>query len=150
MKTRCEMTKLFSVERGCDGNIKVIAGNTTKTYKDLPISTVSFLFGLSEYVARSAELFERYAEPGCENGFSDRMLAMAGLVEKNYTAFLPSTYTIQIGGGAGVSNTSVDVEISRIEFAFAFAFALAISDSKRAFTTIIHDIAVKKLIDVIK
>lgn len=31
MKTRYEMTKLFSVERDFDGNIKVIAGNTTKT-----------------------------------------------------------------------------------------------------------------------
>lgn len=146
MKTRYEMTKLFSVERDFDGNIKVIAGNTTKTYKDLPISTVSFLFGLSEYVARSAELFEKYVEPGCENEFSDRMLTTADRVEKNYMAFPPSTHTIQIGGGAGVSNTSVDVKISRIEF----AFALAINDSKRAFDTIIHDIAVKKLIDVIK
>lgn len=28
------MTKFFSVERDLDGNIKVIAGNTAKTYKD--------------------------------------------------------------------------------------------------------------------
>ena len=146
MKTRYEMTKLFSVERDYDGNIKVIAGNTTKTYNDLPISTVSFLFGLSEYVARSAELFEKYAGPERENEFSDNMLTTADKVEKNYMAFASSTYTIQIGGEAEVSKTSVDVAISRIEF----AFALAIDDSKRTFDAIIHDIAVKKLIDVIK
>ena len=63
MKTRYEMTKLFSVERDFDGNTKVIAGNMTKTYNNLPISTVSFLFGLSEYVARSAELGP-YADDG--------------------------------------------------------------------------------------
>lgn len=57
------MTKLFSVEKGFDGGIKVIAGDMTKTYNNLPISTVSFLFGLSEYVARSAELFEKYVKP---------------------------------------------------------------------------------------
>lgn len=45
MKTRYEMTKLFSVERDSDGNIKVIAGNMTKTYNNLPISIVSFLSG---------------------------------------------------------------------------------------------------------
>lgn len=82
MKTRYEMTKLLSVERDFDGNIKVIAGNTTKTYNDLPISTVSFLFGLSEYVARSAELFEKYAGPERENEFSDNMLTTADRVEK--------------------------------------------------------------------
>lgn len=67
------MEKLFSVERDSDGNIKVIAGNMTKTYNDLPISTVSFLFGLSEYVARSAGLFEKYVKPEREAEFSDRM-----------------------------------------------------------------------------
>lgn len=146
MKTRYEMTKLFSVEKDFDGNIKVIAGNTTKTYKDLPISAVSFLFGLSEYVARSAELFEKYAGLERENEFSDNMLTTADRAEKNYTALPSSTHTIQIGGGVGVSHTSVEVKISRIEF----AFALAIDDSKRTFDAIIHDIAVKKLIDVIK
>mgnify|MGYP000049406116 FL=1 len=146
MKTRYEMTKLFSVEKDFDGSIKVIAGNTTKTYNDLPISTVSFLFGLSEYVARSAELFEKYAGPERENEFSDNMLTTADRIEKNYRAFPSSTHTIQIGGGAEVSKTSVDVAISRIEF----AFALAIDDSKRTFDAIIHDIAVKKLINVIK
>lgn len=146
MKTRYEMTKLFSVERDFDGSIRVLAGNVTKTYKDLPISTVSFLFGLSEYVARSAELFEKYAGPERENEFSDNMLTTADKVEKNYMAFPSSTYTIQIEGGAEVSQTSVDVAISRIEF----AFALAIDDSKRTFDSIIHDIAVRKLLDVIK
>lgn len=146
MKTRYEMARLFSVERDFDGNIKVIAGNATKTYKDLPISTVSFLFGLSEYVARSAELFEKYAGPERENGFSDNMLTTADKVEKNYMAFPSLTHTIQIEGGAEVSKTSVDVAISRIEF----AFALAIDNSKRTFDSIIHDIAVGKLIDVIK
>lgn len=147
MKTRYEMTKLFSVERDFDGDIKVIAGNTTKTYNDLPISTVSFLFGLSEYVARSAELFEKYAGPERENEFSDNMLTTADKVgKKNYMAFPSSTHTIQIEGGAEVSQTSVDVAISQIEF----AFALAIDDSKRTFDAIIHDIAVKKLISVIK
>lgn len=146
MKTRYEMTKLFSVERDFDGNIKVIAGNATKTYNDLPISTVSFLFGLSEYVARSAELFEKYAGSGRENDFSDNMLTTADKVEKDYMAFPSLTHTIQIEGGAEVSKTSVDVAISRIEF----AFALAIDDSKRTFDSIIHDIAVGKLIDVIK
>ena len=76
------MTKLFSVERDFDGNIKVIAGNMTKTYSNLPILTVSFLFGLSEYVARSAELFEKYAGPERENEFSDNMLTTADRVEK--------------------------------------------------------------------
>lgn len=82
MKTRYEMTKLFSVERDFDGGIKVIAGNMAKTYSNLPISTVSFLFGLSEYVARSAELFEKYVKPEREAEFSDRMLTMVNRVEK--------------------------------------------------------------------
>lgn len=146
MKTRYEMEKLFSVEKDFDGNIKVIARNMTKTYNNLPISTVSFLFGLSEYVARSAELFEKYVKPEREAEFSDNMLTMADRVEKNYMSFPPSTHTIQIGGEAEVSKTSVDVAISRIEF----AFALAIDDSKRTFDSIIHDIAVGKLISVIK
>lgn len=146
MKTRYEMTKLFSVEKDFGGGIKVIAGDMTKTYNNLPISTVSFLFGLSEYVARSAELFEKYVKPEREAGFSGCMLTTADRVEKNYMAFPSLTHTIQIGGGAEVSKTSVDVAISRIEF----AFALAIDDSKRTFDSIIHDIAVGKLIDVIK
>lgn len=42
--------------------------------------------------------------------------------------------------------TSVEVNISRIEF----EFALAMKDSDKTFDTIINDIAVKKLISVIK
>lgn len=42
--------------------------------------------------------------------------------------------------------TSVEMTISRIEF----AFALAMEDSDKTFDAIIHDIAVKKLISVIK
>ena len=89
MKTRYEMTKLFSVESDFDGSIKVIAGNTTKTYNDLPISTVSFLFGLSEYVARSAELFEKYVKPEREAEFSGCMLTMVNRVEKFPGGFTP-------------------------------------------------------------
>lgn len=140
------MTKLFSVERDFDGNIKVIAGNTTKTYNDLPISTVSFLFGLSEYVARSAELFEKYAGPERENEFSDNMLTTANCVEKEPDSFGPDIHKMQVGGAGGVMRTSVEVTISRIEF----AFALAMKASDKTFDAIIHDIAVKKLIDVIK
>lgn len=76
------MTKLFSVEKDFGGGIKVIAGDMTKTYNNLPISTVSFLFGLSEYVARSAELFEKYVKPEREAEFSGCMLMMADRVEK--------------------------------------------------------------------
>ena len=83
------MTKLFSVESDFDGSIKVIAGNTTKTYNDLPISTVSFLFGLSEYVARSAELFEKYVKPEREAEFSGCMLTMVNRVEKFPGGFTP-------------------------------------------------------------
>lgn len=140
------MTKLFSVERDFDGNIKVIAGNTTKTYKDLPISTVSFLFGLSEYVARSAELFEKYVKPEREAEFSDRMLSNSDCVEKDARSFPSSTYNLQVGRENGVTAASVGVTISRIEFAFAHAM----KDSKQTFNAIIHDIAVKKLISVIK
>lgn len=63
MKTRYEMEKLFSADRNLGGSIKVTAGDTAKTYKELPISTVALLFGLSEYVARSAKLFEKYVKP---------------------------------------------------------------------------------------
>lgn len=146
MKTRYEMVKLFSVERDFDGNIKVIAGNMTKTYNNLPISTVSFLFGLSEYVARSAELFEKYVKPEREAEFSDHMLTTANCVEKEPDSFGPVTHKMQVGGAREVMRTSVEVTISRIEF----AFALAIDDSKRTFDAVIHDIAVKKLISVIK
>lgn len=144
MKTRYEMEKLFSVERDSDGNIKVIAGNMTKTYNDLPISTVSFLFGLSEYVARSAGLFEKYVKPEREAEFSDRMLTTANRVEKEPDSFGPVIHKMQVGGAGGVMRTSVEMTISRIEF------ALAMKDSDKTFDAIIHDIAVKKLISVIK
>ena len=146
MKTRYEMMKLFSVERDFDGNIKVIAGNMTKTYNNLPISTVSFLFGLSEYVARSAGLFEKYVKPEREAEFSDHMLTTANCVEKEPNSFGPVIHKMQVGGAGGVMRTSVEVTISRIEF----AFALAMKDSDKTFDAIIHDIAVKKLISVIK
>lgn len=146
MKTRYEMAKLFSVERDFDGNIKVIAGNMTKTYSNLPISTVSFLFGLSEYVARSAELFEKYVKPEREAEFSDHMLTTANCVEKEPDSFGPITYTVQVGGEGGVMRTPVEVTISRTEF----AFALAMKDSDKTLDAIIHDTAVKKLISVIK
>lgn len=146
MKTRYEMTKLFSVEKDFDGNIKVIAGNVTKTYKDLPVQTVAFLFGLSEYVARSAELFEKYVNPEREAKFSDRMLTTANCVEKEPDSFGPVTHKMQVGGAGGVMRTSVEMTINRIEF----AFALAMKDSDKTFDAIIHDIAVKKLISVIK
>lgn len=147
MKTRYEMAKLFSIERDFDGGIKVIAGNMTKTYNNnLSISTVSFLFGLSEYVARSAELFEKYVKPEQEAEFSDRMLTTANRVEKEPDSFGPVIHKMQVGGAGGVMRTSVEVTISRIEF----AFALAMKDSDKTFDAIIHDIAVKKLISVIK
>lgn len=146
MKTRYEMTKLFSVEKDFDGNLKVIAGNMTKTYSNLPISTVWFLFGLSGYVARSAELFEKYVKPEREVEFSDRMLTTANCVEKEPDSFGPVIHKMQVGGTGGVMRTSVEVTISRIEF----AFALAMKDSDKTFDAIIHDIAVKKLISVIK
>lgn len=146
MKTRYEMTKLFSVEKDFDGNIKVIAGDVTKTYKGLPVQTVAFLFGLSEYVARSAGLFEKYVKPEQEAEFSDRMLTTANCVEKEPDSFGPVIHKMQVGGAGGVMCTPVEVTISRIEF----AFALAMKDSDKTFDAIIHDIAVKKLIDVIK
>lgn len=146
MKTRYEMTKLFSVERDFDGNIKVIAGNTTKTYKDLPISTVSFLFGLSEYVARSAELFEKYVEPEQESTFSENMLSLADSVEKAPNHVVPIVHKMEIGGHGEVASALVSVVISSIEYAFAHAMR----NADKTFDTIIHDIAVKKLIDVIK
>lgn len=146
MKTRYEMTKLFSVERDFDGSIKVIAGNTTKTYNDLPISTVSFLFGLSEYVARSAELFEKYVGPEQEAEFSGRMLKMVNRVEKLPWGYTPLVHNVSIGGENGVAHISVSVQVDRIEFTFAFAM----KDSDKTFDAIIHDIAVGKLIDVIK
>ena len=146
MKTRYEMEKLFSVEKDFDGSIKVIAGDVTKTYKGLPVQTVAFLFGLSEYVARSAELFEKYVKSEREAEFSDRMLTMVNCVEKTTADFSPMMHRIQVGGAGGVMRTSVEVNISRIEF----EFALAMKDSDKTFDTIINDIAVKKLISVIK
>lgn len=146
MKTRYEMTKLFSVEWDFDGNIKVIAGDVTKMYKGLPVRTVAFLFGLSEYVARSAELFEKYVKPEREAEFSDHMLTTANCVEKEPNSFGPVTHKMQVGGAGGVMRTPVEVTISRIES----AFALAMKDSDKTFDAIIHDIAVKKLISVIK
>lgn len=146
MKTRYEMTKLFSVEKDSDGGIKVIAGNMTKTYNNLPISTISFLFGLSEYVARSAELFEKYVGPEQEAEFSGRMLTMVNRVEKLPGGYTPLVHNVSIGGGNGVAPISVGVRIGRIEFTFAFAM----KDSDKTFDAIIHDIAVKKLISVIK
>lgn len=140
------MEKLFSVEKDLDGSIKVIAGDVTKTYKGLPVQTVAFLFGLSEYVARSAELFEKYVKPEREAEFSDRMLTMVNCVEKTAADFRPMARRIQVGGTGGVMRTSVEVNISRIEF----EFALAMKDSDKTLDTIINDIAVKKLISVIK
>lgn len=146
MKTRYEMAKLFSVEKDFDGGIKVIAGNTTKTYNNLQISIVSFLFGLSEYVARSAELFEKYVGPEQEAEFSDRMLKMVNRAEKLPWGYTPLVHNVSIGGENGVAHVSVGVQVDRIEFTFAFAM----KDSDKTFDAILHDIAVKKLIDVIK
>lgn len=146
MKTRHEMEKLFSVEKDSDGGIKVIAGDVTKTYKGLSVQTVAFLFGMSEYVARSAELFEKYVKPEREAEFSVRMLTMVNCAEKTTAGFSPMPHKIQVGGTGGVMRTSVEVNISRIEF----EFALAMKDSDKTFDTIINDIAVKKLISVIK
>lgn len=146
MKTRYEMAKLFSVEKDFDGGIKVIAGNMTKTYNNLPISTVSFLFGLSEYVARSAKLFEKYVKPEREAEFSGCMMTMVDRVEKSPGGYTPLVNNVSIGGENGVSHISVGVQVDRIEF----TFASAMGDSDKTFDAIIHDIAVKKLIDVIK
>lgn len=146
MKTRYEMTKLFSVERDFDGNIKVIAGNTTKTYKDLPVQTVAFLFGLSEYVARSAELFEKYVKPEQESTFSENMLSLVDGFERNINHITPTPHRMEIEGNDEVSSACVSVAISRIEFTFAFAMrgiAVKVDD-------VVHYIAVKKLISVIK
>lgn len=145
MKTRYEMTKLFSVERDFDGNIKVIAGDTTKTYKDLPILTVALLFGLSEYVVRSAELFEKYVKPEREAEFSARMLALVDQEAKGIKLLSSSTYNLQVGGN-GITRTSVGVEISVIEY----AFARAVCNTEEVVKAVLHDIAVTKLIDAIK
>lgn len=53
---------------------------------------------------------------------------------------------MSIGGENGAAHVSVGVQIDRIEFTFAFAM----EDSDKTFDAIIHDIAVKKLISVIK
>ena len=55
-------------------------------------------------------------------------------------------HNVSIGGENGVAHISVGVQVDRIEFTFAFAM----KDSDKTFDAIIHDIAVKKLIDVIK
>lgn len=145
MKTRYEMEKVFSVERSYDGDIKVIAGNTTKTYKDLPISTVALLFGLSEYVARSAKLFEKYVKQEREAEFSARMLALVDREVKGVSLLSSSTYNLQIEGN-GITRTSVGVEISVIEY----AFASAVSNTEEVIKAVLHDIAVAKLINTIK
>lgn len=53
---------------------------------------------------------------------------------------------MSIGGENGVPHISVGVQVNRIEFTFAFAM----KDSDKTFDAIIRDIAVKKLISVIK
>lgn len=74
------------------------------------------------------------------------MLTTANCVEKEPDSFGPVIHKTQVGGAGGVMRTSVEVTISRIEF----ALALAMKDSDKTFDAIIHDIAVKKLISVIK
>lgn len=145
MKARYEMEKIFSVERNYGGDIKVIAGDVTKTYKDLSVQTVAFLFGLSEYVARSAELFEKYVKPEREAEFSARMLALVDREAKGASLLSPGTHNLQIGGN-GITRTSVGVEISVIEY----AFARAVCNTEEVVKAVLHDIAVKKLISVIK
>lgn len=145
MKTRYEMEKIFSVERNYGGDIKVIAGDTSKTYKDLPISTIALLFGLSEYVARSAEMFEKYVKLEREAEFSARMLALVDREAKDESLLSSSTYNLQIGGN-GITRTSVGVEISVIEY----AFARAVCNTDEVVKAVLHDIAVAKLIDTIK
>ena len=145
MKARYEMEKLFSAYRNLDGSIKVTAGDTAKTYKELPISTVALLFGLSEYVARSAKLFEKYVKPEREAEFSSRMLALVDRDANGVTLLSSSTYRLQVEGN-GIARAPVDVEISVVEY----VFARAISDTEEAVIDVLHDIAVGKLIDVIK
>ena len=145
MKTRYEMEKLFSADRNLDGSIKVTAGDTAKTYKELPISTVALLFGLSEYVARSAKLFEKYVEPEREAEFSARMLALVDREAKGASLLSSSTYNLQIEGN-GIARTSVGVEISVTEY----AFARAVRNTDEVVKAVLHDIAVAKLIDTIK
>lgn len=140
------MTKLFSVERDFDGNIKVIAGNTTKTYKDLPISTVSLLFGLSELVARSADLFEKYVKPEDEGGFSDRMLRMVDQVEKDPSCFNSITYGIGIGRESSIMSADINVSIDRA----VSMLAHAMTEYDETFDSIIHHIVVNELIKIIK
>lgn len=145
MKTRYEMEKIFSVERNFDGDVVVKAGDTTKTYKDLPISTIALLFGLSEYVARSAKLFEKYVEPEREAEFSTRMLALVDREAKGVSPLSSGTYNLQIAGN-GITHTSVGVEISVIEY----AFARAVRNTEEVVKAVLHDIAVAKLINTIK
>lgn len=146
MKTRYEMTKLFSVERDFDGNIKVIAGNTTKTYKNLPIATVSLIFGLSELVARSADLFEKYVKPEEEGGFSDRMLRMVDQVEKDPGRFSSITYGIGIGRESSIMSADINVSIDRA----VSMLAHAMTEYDETFDSIIHHIVVNELIKIIK
>ena len=139
------MEKLFSAYRNLDGSIKVTAGDTAKTYKEIPISTVALLFGLSEYVARSAKLFEKYVKPEREAEFSSRMLALVDRDAKGVTLLSSSTYSLQVEGN-GITRAPVDVEISVVEY----VFARAIGDTEEAVTAVLHDIAVAKLIDTIE
>lgn len=146
MKTRYEMMKLFSVERDFDGNIKVIAGNTTKTYKDLPISTVSLLFELAELVIRSSELFEKYVKPEQESEFSERMLHMVEKVEKDPNCFNSIKYGISIGRDSSIMRADIDVTIDR----FVSMLAHAMTEYDETFDSIIRHIVVNELTKIIK
>lgn len=146
MKTRYEMMKLFSVERDFDGDIKVIAGNTTKTYKNLPIATVSLLFGLSELVVRSADLFEKYVKPEEEGGFSDRMLRMVDQVEKDSGCFSSIPYGIGIGRESSIMSADINVSIDRA----VSMLVHAMTEYDETFDSIIHHIVVNELIKIIK
>lgn len=146
MKTRYGMMKLFSVERDFDGNIKVIAGNTTKTYKDLPISTVSLLFGLAELVIRSSELFEKYVKPEQESEFSERMLHMVEKVEKDPSCFNSIKYGINIGRDSSTMRADIDVTIDRS----VSMLAHAMTEYDETFDSIIHHIVVNELTKMIK
>ena len=145
MKTRYEMEKIFSTDRTLDGSIRVTAGDTAKTYKDLPISIVALLFGLSEYVSRSAKLFEKHVKPEREAEFSARMLALVDREARGIKLLSSSTYNLQVEGD-GITRTSVGVEISVIEY----AFARSVCNTEEVIKAVLHDIAVAKLINTIK
>lgn len=124
----------------------MIAGNTTKTYKDLPISTVSLLFGLAELVIRSSELFEKYVKPEEEGGFSDRMLRMVDQVEKDPGCFSSIPYGISIGRESSIMSADINVSIDRA----VSILAHAMSEYDETFDSIIHHIVVNELIKIIK